>query len=159
MYFVVIGRYGIRVGDRIPVAGVIGDVIDIGLVRMCLMELAGTGIDLYSIGRIVVFSNSVLFQATRLYLGNFPVRNTPGMNSRFLSFRTSIIRCCKRHSYCRLLTSNSLPGTQWLRGAAEIDDKLTLMLCDAIKRDEKNCQRASPASQIPRRRKRLNQST
>src|SRR5262249_14777053 len=41
-YFFVVGRYGIRVGDRISVAGVTGDVIDIGLVRMYLMELAGT---------------------------------------------------------------------------------------------------------------------
>jgi small-conductance mechanosensitive channel len=62
--FFVIGRYGIRVGDRISVAGVTGDVIDVGLVRLYLMELGGTGIDLYTTGRIVVFSNSVLFQAT-----------------------------------------------------------------------------------------------
>ena len=62
-YFFVVGRYGIRVGDRISVAGVTGDVIDIGLVRMYLMELAGTGIDLDPTGRVVVFSNSVLFQA------------------------------------------------------------------------------------------------
>jgi small-conductance mechanosensitive channel len=63
-YFFVIGRYGIRVGDRITVAGVTGDVIDVGLVRLYIMELAGTGVDLYSTGRIAVFSNSVLFQAT-----------------------------------------------------------------------------------------------
>lgn len=63
-YFFVIGRYGIRVGDRITVAGVTGDVIDVGLVRLYIMELAGTGVDLYSSGRIAVFSNSVLFQAT-----------------------------------------------------------------------------------------------
>lgn len=62
-YFFIIGRYGIRVGDRISVAGVTGDVVDIGLVRLYLMELAGTGVDLYPTGRIVVFSNSVLFQA------------------------------------------------------------------------------------------------
>jgi small-conductance mechanosensitive channel len=62
-YFFVVGRYGIRVGDRISVAGVTGDVIDIGLVRLYLMELAGTGIDLYPTGRVIVFSNSVLFQA------------------------------------------------------------------------------------------------
>ena len=62
-YFFVVGRYGIRVGDRISIAGVTGDVIDIGLVRLYLMELAGTGIDLYPTGRVVVFSNSVLFQA------------------------------------------------------------------------------------------------
>jgi len=62
-YFFVVGRYGIRVGDRISVAGVTGDVIDIGPVRLYIMELAGTGIDLYPTGRVIVFSNSVLFQA------------------------------------------------------------------------------------------------
>jgi small-conductance mechanosensitive channel len=62
-YFFVVGRYGIRVGDRISIAGVTGDVVDIGLVRLYIMELAGVGIDLYATGRIVVFSNSVLFQA------------------------------------------------------------------------------------------------
>jgi len=62
-YFFVVGRYGIRVGDRISIAGVTGDVLDIGLVRLYIMELAGTTVDLYPTGRIVVFSNSVLFQA------------------------------------------------------------------------------------------------
>jgi small-conductance mechanosensitive channel len=33
-------------------------------VRLYVIELAGTGIDLYPTGRVVVFSNSVLFQAT-----------------------------------------------------------------------------------------------
>lgn len=61
-YFFIIGRYGIRVGDRISVAGVTGDVVDVGLVRMYVMELAGTGLDFYPTGRIVAFSNSVLFQ-------------------------------------------------------------------------------------------------
>jgi small-conductance mechanosensitive channel len=62
-YFFIVGRYGIRVGDRISVAGVTGDVVDIGLVRLYMMELAGTGVDFYPTGRIVVFSNAVLFQA------------------------------------------------------------------------------------------------
>jgi small-conductance mechanosensitive channel len=61
-YFFIIGRYGIRVGDRISVAGITGDVVDIGLVRLYLMELGGSGLDFYPTGRIVVFSNSVLFQ-------------------------------------------------------------------------------------------------
>ena len=63
-YFFIIGRYGIRVGDRISVAGITGDVVDIGLVRLYLMELAGTGLDFYPTGRIVVFSNAVLFQTS-----------------------------------------------------------------------------------------------
>jgi len=62
-YFFVMGRYGIRVGDRISVAGVTGDVIDIGLIRLYLMELAGTGVDLEPTGRVVVISNAVMFQA------------------------------------------------------------------------------------------------
>ena len=61
-YFFIIGRYGIRVGDRISVAGITGDVVDIGLVRLYLMELAGTGLDFYPTGRIAVISNAVLFQ-------------------------------------------------------------------------------------------------
>ncbi|HEX4021608.1 MAG TPA: mechanosensitive ion channel protein MscS [Acidobacteriaceae bacterium] len=63
-YFFIVGRYGVRIGDRISVAGVTGDVIDVGIVRLYVMELAGTGIDLSPTGRIAVFSNAVLFQAT-----------------------------------------------------------------------------------------------
>jgi small-conductance mechanosensitive channel len=67
-YFFIVGRYGIRVGDRITVAAVTGDVIDVGLVRFYMMELAGTGNSLNPTGRVAVFSNAVLFQAgTPLY--------------------------------------------------------------------------------------------
>jgi small-conductance mechanosensitive channel len=66
-YFFLIGRYGVRVGDRITVSGVTGDVIDVGLVRLYLLELSGTGIDLYPTGRVVVFSNSVMFQAAPFF--------------------------------------------------------------------------------------------
>jgi len=59
-YFFLIGKYGVRVGDRVQVAGVTGDVIDIGLVRLHLMEL---GENARPTGRVVVFSNSVVFQA------------------------------------------------------------------------------------------------
>jgi small-conductance mechanosensitive channel len=64
-YFFLIGRYGVRVGDRITLAGVTGRVVDIGLVRIYLMELSGT--DLHSTGRMVVLSNAVLFQPTALF--------------------------------------------------------------------------------------------
>ena len=67
-YFFIIGRYGVKVGDRITVASVTGDVIDVGLVRFYMMELAGSGTELRPTGRVAVFSNSVLFQAgTPLY--------------------------------------------------------------------------------------------
>lgn len=66
-YFFLVGRYGVRIGDRLTVSGVTGDVIEIGLVRLYLMELAGTGIDLYPTGRVVVFSNSVMFQTAPFF--------------------------------------------------------------------------------------------
>lgn len=64
-YFFLIGRYGVRVGDRITLSGVTGRVVDIGLIRIYLMELAGP--DLHSTGRMVVLSNAVLFQPTALF--------------------------------------------------------------------------------------------
>ena len=66
-YFFLIGRFGVKVGDRVTVSGVTGDVIDIGLVRVFLMELAGTGVDLYPTGRVVVLANSALFSNSPLY--------------------------------------------------------------------------------------------
>jgi len=64
-YFFLIGRYGVRVGDRITLAGVTGRVVDIGLIRIYLMELAGQ--ELQPTGRIVVMSNAVLFQPAALF--------------------------------------------------------------------------------------------
>jgi len=66
-YFFLDGRDGVRVGDRITVFGVTGDVIDVGLVRLSLMELGGAGSDLHPTGRVVVVSNSVLFQGTPFF--------------------------------------------------------------------------------------------
>jgi len=67
-YFFIIGRYGVKVGDRITISSVTGDVIDVGLVRFYMMELAGSGTELQSTGRVAMFSNAVLFQAgTPLY--------------------------------------------------------------------------------------------
>jgi small-conductance mechanosensitive channel len=67
-YFFIIGRYGVKVGDRITISSVTGDVIEVGLVRFYMMELAGSSTELHPTGRIAVFSNAVLFQAgTPLY--------------------------------------------------------------------------------------------
>ncbi len=68
-YFFLIGKYGISVGDRVQIAGVTGDVIDIGLVRLHLMELRADGLPT---GRVVVFSNAVLFQPTANFFKQIP---------------------------------------------------------------------------------------
>jgi len=64
-YFFLMGRYGVRVGDRVTISGVTGRVVDISLLRIYLMELSGP--DLHSTGRMVVLSNAVLFQPTALF--------------------------------------------------------------------------------------------
>ncbi len=61
-YFFLIGRYGVRVGDRVNINGVTGDVVDIGLVRLQVMEVT-TGLSPRPTGRVVAFSNAVVFQA------------------------------------------------------------------------------------------------
>src|SRR5439155_2119367 len=67
-YFFFIGRFGVRVGDRVTISGITGDVIDIGILRLYLMELSGEdGRDLNPTGRIVVFSNAVLFQPSPFF--------------------------------------------------------------------------------------------
>ena len=66
-YFFLVGRWGVRVGDRVTVSGVTGDVFDIGLFRLYLMEVAGKGLDLHPTGRIVVFPNAVFFQPSALF--------------------------------------------------------------------------------------------
>lgn len=64
-YFFLIGRYGVRVGDRITMSGVTGRVAEIGLVRIYLMELAGA--ELHPTGRMIVLSNAVVFQPSALF--------------------------------------------------------------------------------------------
>jgi hypothetical protein len=59
-YFFLIGRYGLRVGDHVQIGNVSGEVIDLGLVRLHLMEL---GPQYGPTGRVVALANSVVFQA------------------------------------------------------------------------------------------------
>ena len=70
-YFFLIGKYGIRVGDRVQIGSVTGEVMDLGLVRLHLMELSGQG----PTGRVVAFANSIVFQASG---GIF--KQIPGVN-------------------------------------------------------------------------------
>jgi len=71
-YFFLIGKYGIRVGDRVQIAGVTGKVIDIGIVRFHLLELGGDAADAQPSGRVVTFSNSVVFQPTSSVFKQIP---------------------------------------------------------------------------------------
>jgi small-conductance mechanosensitive channel len=73
-YFFLIGKYGIRVGDRVQIGNVTGEVIELGLVRLHLMELGGQGL-LGPTGRVVAFANSVVFQSSG---GVF--KQLPGVN-------------------------------------------------------------------------------
>jgi len=63
-YFFLMGKYGIRVGDRVQIGGVTGEVVEIGLVRLHLLELSSAGTDAQPSGRVVAFSNSVVFSPT-----------------------------------------------------------------------------------------------
>lgn len=74
-YFFLIGKYGIRVGDRVQVGSVTGEVIDLGLVRLHLMELSGQDGAMSPTGRVVAFANSIIFQASG---GLF--KQIPGIN-------------------------------------------------------------------------------
>lgn len=73
-YFFLIGKYGIRIGDRVQIGTVTGEVIELGLVRLHLMELSGSG-PLGPTGRVVGFANSIVFQASG---GIF--KQIPGVN-------------------------------------------------------------------------------
>jgi small-conductance mechanosensitive channel len=73
-YFFLIGKYGIRVGDRIQIGAVVGEVIELGLVRMHLMELDSQG-PMGPTGRVVAFANLIVFQASG---GLF--KQIPGVN-------------------------------------------------------------------------------
>jgi small-conductance mechanosensitive channel len=74
-YFFLIGKFGVRVGDRVQISGVNGEVVEIGLVRIHVMELGGTGRDVQPTGRVVAFSNSFVFQSTAGVFKQIPGTN------------------------------------------------------------------------------------
>lgn len=73
-YFFLVGRYGLRAGDRVTVSGVTGQVMEVGLVRLFLMELAGAGADMHPTGRVASFANSIIFQPSAL------MKQAPGLD-------------------------------------------------------------------------------
>ncbi len=74
-YFFLIGKYGIRVGDRVQTSGVSGEVVDIGLVRFYLLELETRGTQSLPTGRVVAFSNSIVFQSSAGLFKQIPGTN------------------------------------------------------------------------------------
>ncbi len=105
-YFFLIGKYGIRVGDRVQIGEVAGEVIDLGLVRMYLMELGAKG-TMGPTGRVVAFANSVVFQVSS---GLF--KQIPGVNFAW-----------------REVTLTLPPGADY----AAIKEKLITAVTDALK--------------------------
>jgi len=86
---VIIGKYGIRLGDHVRIAAVNGHVLDLGLVWIYLMELETRGSDQLPTGRIVEFPNSVVFDRSA---GIF--KQLPG--TRFLWHEVSLVVASNR---------------------------------------------------------------
>jgi hypothetical protein len=61
-YFMLIGRFGVSAGDRVQIADVVGEVAEIGMLRIFILELTGKDPDAQPTGRMVAFSNAVVFQ-------------------------------------------------------------------------------------------------
>lgn len=62
-YFFLLGRFGIRVGERVTVGTTTGEVIEVGLLRIYIMEMANNA----ATGRIAVFPNLIFFQPTAFF--------------------------------------------------------------------------------------------
>jgi small-conductance mechanosensitive channel len=88
-YFYISGRYGIRVGDRVQITGINGDVIEIGLFKMTVMELDSGDTGHEPTGRVTVFPNSVVFQPN----GNFS-KQLPGSDFAWNELRLTLAPEC-----------------------------------------------------------------
>ena len=62
-YLFFFGRFGVRVGERVTLGGVTGDVVEAGLLRVYVMEV----VDGKATGRIAIFPNLVFFQASAFF--------------------------------------------------------------------------------------------
>ncbi len=174
-YFFLIGKYGVRVGDRVQVAGITGDVVDIGLVRLHLMEVTG-GTAPRPTGRVVVFSNAVVFQANAGLFKQIPgtsfvwheikltlapqgsyreveERMLAAVNKVYSEYRDKMEaqRLGMERALSAVRTANFSPESHLhlsgaglevvlrypveISNAAEIDDRVTRELLDAIERE------------------------
>ena len=88
-YFYLSGRFGIRIGDRVQVSGINGDVLEVGLFKLTLMELTEDQGARQPTGRVVVFPNAVVFQPN----GNF-FKQAPGASFTWKELRLSLAPEC-----------------------------------------------------------------
>jgi hypothetical protein len=68
-YFVLVGRRGIRIGDRVQISGVTGDVTDIGWLQFQLKEIDTR--TQQPTGNVVTFSNSFVLASPATGLSKF----------------------------------------------------------------------------------------
>ncbi|HZS28916.1 MAG TPA: mechanosensitive ion channel family protein [Candidatus Angelobacter sp.] len=175
-YFFLIGKYGVRAGDRVQIAGVTGEVVEVGLVRLHVMEMSG-GLAPRPTGRVVAFSNAVVFQAGSGMFKQIPGTNflwheitltldskadyrqvekrmLETVNKVFAEYKDSIetqrrnVELSMNSSLRSFTPESRLHLTQTalevvvrypveLGNAAEIDDRITREIVDAIERDPK----------------------
>lgn len=137
-YFYVSGRFGIRVGERVQISGINGDVLEIGLFKMTLMEYAGDNASSQATGRVVVFPNSVVFQPN----GNF-FKQAPGSNFTWNEVRFTLTpECDYRLAEKRLI---------------EVVNQVFARYRDAVQREYHNMERDLnvPRLEMPRPQSRL----
>jgi Mechanosensitive ion channel len=64
-----VGKRGIRIGDRVQISGITGDVVDMGLLQFQLKEF-DIGHGRYT-GHVATFSNSLVFVSPAIGLMKF----------------------------------------------------------------------------------------
>ena len=98
-YFYLSGRFGIRIGDRVEIAGITGDVLESGFFKLTLMELGGDERGRLPTGRAVIFPNSVVFQPN----SNF-FRQLPGTSFVWNELRLTLAPDCDYRQAEKLVT-------------------------------------------------------
>jgi small-conductance mechanosensitive channel len=74
-YFILIGKFGVRVGDRVQISDFKGQVVEVGMLRLHLLEIAAMEAEAQPTGRLVAFPNSVVFQPTIGFIKQVPGTN------------------------------------------------------------------------------------
>jgi hypothetical protein len=77
-YLVLMGKRGIRIGDRVQVSGITGDVINMGLLQFQLREFDVE--EVRFTGHVATFSNSLVFVSPAIGLLKF--NSAPGMAAK-----------------------------------------------------------------------------